>query len=138
MAVTGRKSAKERKQAREARRVADAPPMPKPPKGKLVEIEGPAKVDVHDPDFGHVQGDHQGEVGEVESTYYNAERQEHMARVRVGHDAHGGSGQLRGIPVSRLKAIKEERPRERHRTSVSFSDISQDRWDAIFGKKDKK
>ena len=129
-----------RRRAREARAVEGAP-APKQITGSLVEITGAAKVHLDDPIAGHVETDHQGAVGSLESTYYNPERQEHMGRVRVGQAADGSGGQLRGIPLERLEGVasKHTRPAASAtatKTRVGPLNISQERWDDIFGKKD--
>lgn len=134
MSVKGRKTPKERSQAREARTVADAPPPPKV-NGQFVEITKPAKVDVEDPIAGHVATDHHGAVGELEGTYYNPERREHMGRVRVGQKADGTEGQLRGIPLANLKGVQAEVKQPSTSVRVGYHDVSQNRWDQIFGKK---
>jgi hypothetical protein len=140
-AVKGRKSIKKRRAARAARQAAATPAPPKVPSSQKVEITGPAKVDHDDPEFGEVRSDHEGAVGELESTYYNPERGQHMGRVRVGQKADGTAGQLRGIPLDRLAGIKGDAPT----TAVGAppkqirsgpAGISQKRWEEIFGKRD--
>lgn len=138
MANVKRKSPEQRRKAREARQVEGAPP-PKALDSTLVEIKGSAKVSLDDPMAGRVDTDHQGAVGELESTYYNPERGEHMGRVRVGQAADGSGGQLRGIPLERLEGVKPKHTQARDTgpaVRVGPLDISQERWDAIFGKKD--
>lgn len=134
MSVTGRKTPRERGQAREARVMADAPPPPKV-LGQFVEITKSAKVDVEDPIAGHVATDHHGAVGELEGTYYNPERRRHMGRVRVGQKADGTEGQLRGIPLEDLRGITAEMKQPDTRSRFGPLNISQDSWDQIFGKK---
>lgn len=136
--VVKRTTPEHRRRAREARATAGAP-APKQITGSLVEITGAAKVNLEDPIAGHVETDHQGAVGELESTYYNAERGEHMGRVRVGQAADGSGGQIRGIPLERLEGIAPEHTRPvapSTTTRVGPLNMSQERWDAIFGKKD--
>ena len=132
-----RTSPEQRRKAREARQ-AEGAPAPKQIAGQFVEITGAAKVDVDDPIAGHVATDHQGAVGSLEGTYYNAERGEHMGRVRVGQQADGSGGQMRGIPLERLEGIDASKTQATAApsTRVGPLDISQDRWDAIFGTKD--
>jgi hypothetical protein len=137
MSVAGRTTPDKRREAREARAVKGAPPPPKVD-GQFVEITGSAKVDVDDPIAGRVATDHEGAVGELEGAYYNAERQEHMGRVRVGQKADGSGGQLRGIPLNRLKGVRAETKKPETRSRFGPLNISQDRWDEIFGKKEKK
>lgn len=132
MPVKGRRTPQQRRAAREARAQASAPPAPKV-NGQFVEITGPAKVDVEDPQAGHLDTDHQGAVGELEGTYYNAEREEHMGRVRVGQRSDGSGGQLRGIPLTRLKGITAQPVKPRETTRVSMPRISENRWNEIFG-----
>lgn len=139
MSVKGRKTPQERRKAREARRVANAPAPPKV-ESQVVEIKGSAKVDVDDPTHGAIKTDHQGALGELEGTYYNAERQEHMGRVRVGQRADGTGGQLRGIPLSRLQGVKTNAPVKAERApsqALHFGPVgvSDERWEAIFGTK---
>lgn len=138
MSVKGRKSVKERRAARAAREAAAAPAPPRALDSQVVEIKGPAKVDHHDPEFGEVCSDHQGAVGELESTYYNPERKQHMGRVRVGQKADGTGGQLRGIPLDRLEGVKADAPTvaagapEKGIRSGPLG-IGKDRWEEIFG-----
>lgn len=144
--IAGRQTVEQRRRAREARRLATAPPPPRTELGEFVEITKAAAVDVEDPIAGHVKTDHQGAVGSLEEVYYNPERRQHMGRVRVGQRADGSGGQLRGIPVERLKGVGSRGARERvedlksdvraggKATHFGPLGISQERFDQIFKK----
>ena len=96
-----RKAPETRRKERQARRAA-VQPRSKFGKGSVVEVTGEAKVDHHDPDFGHIKSNHSGAVGRVEDMHFSEDRGEMMAAVKLEDE------QTRFIPESRLNDVQPD------------------------------
>lgn len=120
------------KERRRAEAVEASRPRPVHKNGHAVEVIGNAKVEHHEgEDF--TDTNHEGAVGIVEGSYYSEEKQTNVNIVRTEDN------QIRGIPEEKLRSMKNPAEKSVSRSSVSMSGtMSQDRWDQIFGKKDKR
>ena len=96
-----RKNPETRRKERQARRAA-VQPKSRFGKGSVVEVTGEAKVDHHDPDFGHIKSDHSGAIGRVEDGHFSEERGENMVAVKLEDE------QTRYIPESRLTDVQAD------------------------------
>lgn len=118
-----------KRKARAARQ-ASASPDAKHDAGTAVEIVGPAKVDATDR-IGTEQTDHQGALALVEGHYDDPVRGK-MTRVRTEDN------KVRVIPENRLQDVNAPKASSSDsKVRVGPLNISQDRWDEIFGKKNK-
>jgi hypothetical protein len=122
-----------KKRAAKAERNKIVTPEPTTRNGQVVEITGPAKVDATD-EIGTTKSDHQGAVARVEGHYYSEERGCQMATVRTEDN------KVRVIPEDRLTDIDEavnSQAGTRKGARVGPLGISQDRFEEIFGKRDR-
>ncbi len=89
----------------------------------LVEIVGSAKVDVHDPDAGHIKTDHRGATGRIFQTYVDREQvRRHIVKTE--------DGAVRGVRECDLKPRSPQfslsRPRTGAERAAQAAEIARD------------